>query len=489
MLKPPDTRTTGRPATVASRRPAHDVAPRSSSRRDPFIDVLRVAAIVLIVAQHWLMPAVSYDDGVLTTGNALTTPGAWMVTWFSQVMPLVFFAGGAAAAYSLGRPTTTDTSRWLHQRLTRLAAPVVPLVLVWLVLPHLLLASGLPAGPVDSASRLAGRLLWFLALYVLITALAPMLLRLHQRMRGIEVIGLAVAAGVVDLLRFGVFDGAAVVGYLNVLLVWCAAYQLGMAYATGRLHWLRGYRALAVAAAGMAATAVAVVAGPYPGSMIGMPGEPVSNMNPPTVVLLTITALQLGLAAALRPLIVRWTANPPVENGLRWLSARLMTIYVWHMPALIVVAGTAVMGLDWATPPLLSAEWREAMPIWLGSLLAVLAVMIAAFSRVERTARTGPARRPALIGLAVVLLGLGLLALAANGFTPELTTHPAGPFAASLAILAGAAIVMWPTRTPPTQGPRPVRTGTVPATVGLSPPPTNRAAGSPHVTQREKVGV
>jgi hypothetical protein len=501
MLKPLESQRRGLEVQQLPTGPGH--------HRDRFIDALRVVAIVLIVAQHWLMPAISYDDGTLTTGNALSTPGAWVITWLSQVMPLVFFAGGAAAAYSMmkARPALGPRSSpamprtgsgWLGARLLRLVVPVVPLVALWLPLPHLLLALGLPDDPVETGSRLAGRLLWFLALYVLITALTPVLIRLHHRLRGVEIGFLAAGALLVDIVRFGFLDGSEAVGYLNVAFVWISCYQLGILYSCGRLRRLHGLRALSVAAAGLTATAVCVAAGPYPGSMIGMPGEPLSNMNPPTFALLTVTALQLGLVMALRPAIERWAAYPPVAGGIRWLSARLMTIYVWHMPALIFVGGVSAVGFGWATPALLSADWRQAMPLWLASLTLVLALFVRLCSRIERSIRGGSAQRQSWsVGMATVLVGLGLLALAANGFSPALAAHPAGPVGACLAVVVGVALLVpkrapGPSSHPALPDPRPSPTATcaqAQADVGLAPPSMHQLTGSLGQPEREKVGV
>ncbi|WP_216843918.1 acyltransferase family protein [Phytoactinopolyspora alkaliphila] len=432
--------------------------------RDSFIDVLRVFAIVTVVALHWLMPALSYDDGLLSTGNTLAAPGAWAVTWVAQVMPLVFFAGGAAAMFSIrDRRGTSWHHRWRATRLRRLVWPVLPLIMVWLPLPHLLLAMGVPADPVDTASRLAGRLLWFLALYILLTALTPVLVRAHRRWRGREILAMAAGAVAVDVVRFGVLDGADYVGFLNVVAVWGTVYQLGIAYAAGSLPWLRGRRAAALAGLGLVTVALAVVAGPYPASMIGMPGEPVSNMNPPTAVLLAVSALQLGLAFALRPAVERWAAQPPVATGLAWLSARLMTIYLWHMPALAVVGGVAVVVLGWQTPDLLSAGWRTQIPIWLAALTTVLAGLVRLFGPLEHPKRSAssPGRRRSL--LATVLIGLGLLSLTVSGFSPELTFHPAGPVAAGLVLALGLALV------------------------GVAPPTNVQLTGSPQRQPREKV--
>ncbi len=67
--------------------PVHPVA----SPRDPFVDVLRVLGMVLVVVQHWTMPVLLDRGGDLVTGNALASVP--LITWISQVMPLVFFAG------------------------------------------------------------------------------------------------------------------------------------------------------------------------------------------------------------------------------------------------------------------------------------------------------------------------------------------------------------------------------------------------------------
>ena len=126
------------------------------------------------------MPVVSYDDGVLSTDNALATGAGWAITWVVQVMPLAFFAAGAAAAMSLDARTGPGAaSGWLVQRLVRIGRPVIPLAALWLALPPVLIAAGLPAQPVEVASALVGRLLWFLAVCVLLLISTPALLRLH----------------------------------------------------------------------------------------------------------------------------------------------------------------------------------------------------------------------------------------------------------------------------------------------------------------------
>ncbi|HEY9411840.1 MAG TPA: acyltransferase family protein [Jiangellaceae bacterium] len=195
-------------AVSPSAAPAAPIAP-VGPRRDRLVDVLRVFAVVVVVAEHWLMPVLSYEGGRLRTGNAYAAvPGGW-ATWIGQVMPLVFFAGGAAAAMSLTArrrrqgDISATTTVWLGDRLRRLAWPVLPLAAVWVPLPHLLDLIGLPDGPVHQAARLVGQLIWFLAVYVVVIALTPALIRAYRRWRGLELVVLVAAAVLVDLVGSG----------------------------------------------------------------------------------------------------------------------------------------------------------------------------------------------------------------------------------------------------------------------------------------------
>lgn len=126
-------------------------------RRDPFIDLIRVLAIGVVVLEHWLFPVLAFDpaSGQLAAGNALASPGAWLTTWLGQVMPLVFFAGGAANAISwsgCARAGAGTRRGWYADRVRRLAWPVLALAAVWLPLPHVLVALGVPAQPVELAA-------------------------------------------------------------------------------------------------------------------------------------------------------------------------------------------------------------------------------------------------------------------------------------------------------------------------------------------------
>ncbi|MGW2087777.1 acyltransferase family protein [Streptomyces sp. NPDC001880] len=411
-------------------------SPGRGRGRDPFIDVIRALCVLAVISQHWLMPVLAYENGHLSTGNALASPGWWIVTWLTQVMPMVFFAGGAANFFSFRSAKSVHI--WLRSRIARLLVPVIPLGTVWLLLPHALIGAGVPEQPVLMAGKIAGQLLWFLAVYVLVVALTPVMFRCYRRY-GWRVIGmLAVCALVVDVLRFEVNPA---IGFLNALVVWPAAHQLGFHYADGGLRMRSGWTSAGLAAVGFGLTAAAVFFGPYPASMIGMPGAPVSNMSPPTAVMLSLTIGQLGLWLTLKPAITRFAERPLATVFLQWCGTRFMTLYLWHMPALVMTAGISIVGLGFATPNPGSPMWFAVAPLWVGVSGFFLVCFTRIFGRFEFRRRSGAASDMGLgkVVLAAVLSAGGLLGLAAQGFISP--GNSVGPVLWVALVLAGLLVV------------------------------------------------
>lgn len=413
---PPLRRAPARPSPVAA--------------RDPFIDLLRVFGMVLVVVQHWTIPVLAFDGAALTTGNALATPGVWVVTWLSQVMPLVFFAGGAAGAISFGR-AGGGAPRWVLARLRRLTWPLLPLAAVWIPLPHALAALGVPAQPLETGARLTGQLLWFLAVYLIAVVATPWMARLHARHGWRVPAVLAAGAVATDVVRFAA--GWDALGYLNIVFVWLAVHQAGFLYAEGRLT-----RPGTMAAAGFGSAALLVWAGPYPGSMIGLPGAELSNMAPPTLAMLAVAAGQIGLASLLRP----WLLRLPLRGLLSWAGPRVMTVYLWHMPALFAVTGVVVVGLGAGTPQPFSSGWFAGWPLWFGALCLVMWPLLRAFGRFEEPPALpyGRAGWPVAVA-AAVLTGGGLLTLTVAGFAPGVA-----PVAGAAAVAGGLLLTLPGTR-------------------------------------------
>jgi hypothetical protein len=401
--------------------------------------------MLAVVLGHWIMPMLGYANHTITVGDSFSTPGWWTLTWVMQVMPVFFAVGGAANfhSYSTHLVAGGDGRGWLATRLYRLTIPVLPLLTVWLVAPPLLTGLGLPAQPVGFAAGIVGQLLWFLAVYLLTVALAPLMIKARDRFGLAVPAALAAAAVVVDVARF---SGVPFVGYLNEVFVWLALQQLGIEYAAGRFSRLSTSAAALIGLTGFGVTALLVVAGPYPASMVGLPGQAVSNMSPATLCLLTLGIGQLGLLFACRRRIVAFGRRPRVAALQRLVGPRCMTVYLWHISAMIIVTGVSVLGFGYVTPAAGTIGWLLVTPLWVGALALVLRGLLVAFGRFE-TVRANIVHGPSAGGLvaALVLLATGLLDIAARGFVLPTGQGPLaavffGPLPAVAAILASLAI-------------------------------------------------
>ncbi|MDI5981865.1 hypothetical protein QDK53_37100, partial [Amycolatopsis magusensis] len=115
--------------------------------------------------------------------------------------------------------------------------------------------------------------------------------------------------------------------------------------------------------------------------------------------------------------------------ALRWLGPRFMSVYLWHMPALVVVAGVSVLGFGYRTPEPGSLAWLVAAPLWLAATGLVLAGLLRVFARFEvRKLDGGPIAPTAQLVPAGLVASGGLLGLAATGFTtPADSGQLAGP--------------------------------------------------------------
>ncbi|MFC3999387.1 acyltransferase family protein [Nocardiopsis sediminis] len=400
--------------------------------RDRFLDALRLLVIVLVVLQHWTLPVLSYSasSGEVTAGTVISTDGGFALTWIAQVMPLIFFVGGAAnlLSHRSAAAKGTSTSEWLAKRLRRLAWPVLPLAGTWMAASSLLIAAGVPEQPVRIGAEAAGIVLWFLAVYVLVVVATPVLARADARFGWYATAALFAAAAAVDAVRFG--TGAEWAGYLNVALVWPAVHQLGFRYAAGAIGRLP---AVLLAAGGFAAAAALAALGPYSPNMTGVFAIEASNVAPPTLVLAAVGAGQIGVAVLLRGPITAWTSRPGPARVLDWATPRLMAVYLWHMVPLAAVAAALVLVLGLATPAPLTAPWL----VWCALGAIVLIPMLwpvlwwmPRFDEPPKALRGDPGMVRVLASGA--LTGGGLLVLTENGLDPGFV-----PLAGALAVAAG----------------------------------------------------
>lgn len=342
--------------------------------RDRFVDAVRAAGTVTVVGVHWLMAEAVWDGTTLEVGNALRHGYAWTLTWPLQVLALLFFAAGASAAYQV---------RAGHRPVTRvlrgLAPPVAVFVAVWALAPVVLPVLGVPEAAVLRAARIAPQPLWFLAVYLPLVATVPLLAR-AVRARPVAVVAGALAVpAAVEVLRFGA--GVPLVGWFNLGAVWLVPFLLGVVYVERPPA-----RRLLVPALVLAVTALValVTFGPYPASMIGMPGDRMSNLGPPTAPVLALAVAQVCAVLLLRQRILVWVARPGVRSAVAWLSVRSMTLYLWHLTAMFAVVGVVLIGFGAPLPEAWSVDWVLSRPGWYAAFAGALGVLVMAFGRVER---------------------------------------------------------------------------------------------------------
>ncbi len=347
--------------------------------RDRAVDALRALAILGVVGGHWLVTALVWDGGALHGASPLRhLPWLAPISWVFQTLAVFFLVGGhvAAKSHASARARGIGHLPWLAARLGRLFRPVAAVLAVWAVTACALLLAGTDPDTVRTLLKLALSPLWFLLVLAALTAATPLVARLNPLWP------LAVVLHV-DLLRFG-FGGPAWLGWINVAAGWLVPYTLGTAWARGGLTRVCG-RVLLVG--GAAATAGLVLWGGYPASMVGVPGAAVSNLDPPTLAVVTFGLAQCGLALLLREPLRRWTRAPLAWAAIALANLSAMTVFLWHQTALMAVtalgllAGRPLPGLHTVPDGL---GWVLARLAWLPVFAVALGVCWAAFRTRER---------------------------------------------------------------------------------------------------------
>jgi hypothetical protein len=425
------------PSAWTRARALADATPESRNR---YADFLRAASIGVVVLGHWLMAAPSVSGGDFSMSDMLhAAPWAQWLTWAFQVMPLFFLVGGYSNAASWEAALRTGRgayAAWLAGRLQRLVLPIVPLLAAWTGLALAAHQLGVSQDVIRIGSQVALIPTWFLAVYVMVVVVAPAMHWLWRRWAMASFWALVLGAVVIDAIGFTT-DFAAV-RWANYAFVWLAVHHLGFLWWDGRLA---GARALPWALGGLAALVLLVTIGGYPVSMISVPGEEVSNSRPPTLALLALGAFHGGLVLSYEAAARRWLARTVPWTATVLVNGTIMTLYLWHATALVLVVGAAwaLGGAGLGLAPG-GAAWWATRPLWIAVLLAVLAPLVAAFGRFEqRNQRAGlppPPAAQSVAGALAVCFALAALALGGVG-TPGALGIRAGTL---LLFFAGAAL-------------------------------------------------
>ena len=354
------------------------------AHRDRTVDALRALAICGVILGHWLVTAlVLTPGGTLRDASPLASiPALTPASWIFQTLAVFFCVGGYASA----RSYRGGYLAWLRQRLIRLSRPVAALAAVWVLLGTGMWLAGVSGSTLHTVLTLVLDPLWFLGVYAGLTALTPVAVTLVRRLgAAAALIPLAVVAAV-DAVRLGL-GGPSWVGWINVVAGWLVPYLLGIAWARGAFA-SRKLPALMLAG-GVAATIALIVWAGYPASMVGVNGARISNLNPPSLAVVTFGIAQVGLALLLRGPLARLMRRPVAWAAVAMANLSAMTLFLWHQTAFLAVtaAGLLVGRLPGLHTAPTSAVWVAERIAWLPVFAMALAVLVTVFRRAERAPR------------------------------------------------------------------------------------------------------
>lgn len=306
-----------------------EVGSQTPVDRDRVIDVIRIASLLGVVVGHTVMATSMIRDRVLIWDNVLTSSTLLQsLTWVFQIMPLFFFAGAAACVPSW-RPGSS-WGGWLMKRCTRLYRPVFYYLAFWAV-ALVALRAILSRHVFDPVAGVSTQLLWFLGAYVLVLATAPLLYRITSAGElAAGVAGVYTSVALVDFVRLHT-SGGSLLGYLN-MAAWVIPGMFGVAY---RRDLLTRRGALCIGVIMLGVNVLLCWMGPYQVSLVGIGDPRLANMSPPSLLMAGHAIMLSAFAIWAAPAIARWAQRPRVW----WLTvignSGAMTLYLWHIPALL----------------------------------------------------------------------------------------------------------------------------------------------------------
>ncbi|MGN6502914.1 MAG: acyltransferase family protein [Pseudolysinimonas sp.] len=398
------------------------------SKRDLTLDLARVFCVLLVVAIHLLM--VGVDTNPPGGGLALVRPleaQPWfpIATWFGQIMPLFFVVGGFASmtAWRSLQRRGGGAEEYVRSRILRLAQPTFPLFVFYSVviaagLVIVATTGALGFDVLDGVFIGAGSPLWFIAAYAICQALVPLLARLHGAAPKRTVLVLLLGVILVDIVRYSTADLGLTsywLGLINLFFVWPLVQQIGFWYADGffdRPLW----HLVAIALLALSMLWPLTAFGPYDVNML-------VNLNPPTLPLVFLGVAQAAVLRMLRRPLTALMRTRVMRGIVFVVGTRLMTIYLWHLPVIIALAGVALL-IPGASPEPASSAWWLTRPIAFLIVLGVLFALSLVVGRWEQPREPGRTPEAPVVALAaaltiavpVLIIPLGLdLALAIAG--------------------------------------------------------------------------
>lgn len=384
-----------------SRMRLEDLAARTPSERDRYVDLLRAFSITVVVLGHWLIAVVQRGEDKITVSSAIgATRGLWLLTWLLQVMPIFFFVGGFSnlKTYEATLRRGGSYRDFMRIRTARLLKPVAVFLGVWLVAQVVLHALEVGEGLIRPSAVPFGPL-WFLVVYLAVVALVPVTLHLHRRYGFGPFVGILIAIALLDGIRFQPWERPIdlqrapgelpFVVWLNVLFVWVFVHQLGYLYADGTLVQRGRTFFLRMAGVGLVGLIFLTNIDVYPRSMVGTDIERVSNMNPPTLAIVSLSLWLIGAVMLLRDRANRWLQRRRPWMAVIAANSVIMTAFLWHLTAYLI-AIIVLFRLGLAQPGETNLSWWLQRPIWVIVPGIILAGFVVLFGHFERPARSRP---------------------------------------------------------------------------------------------------
>lgn len=400
--------------------------------RELSVDLYRVVAAVVVVLGHWLAASVTYGGGGFANHNVLAElPETQWLTLVFQVVPVFFLVAGYASAASWD-PSGRRLD-WLRRRLTRTLGPTTVYVVVALLAVALLIWAGVDGSQLAFGTWAVALHLWFIPVYLVLLMLTPVALAAQRRWGLVVPVALTMAVAAVDAVALS--GWLPWLGSVNYVLCWAAIYQLGIAWYSGAF---RGRRPLLLAAGSALLLTILLWPGPYPMSMVGVPGQAIQNTSPPTVAMVAFAALQAGLLISAAPAISRRLRASRWRRPLAVANQNVMMLYLWHMVPVVVVSLIGYPTGLLPQPPLGSAAWWLSRLAWVAILAAVtaaeLAVLWLARSLVAAALPTTPIPVTPRCAGSLLLIGAGTASFALSRFGAD-GFAAAGHFPVVLALL------------------------------------------------------
>src|SRR5690554_1426549 len=402
------------------------------TERDRYPDALRAGALLVVVLGHWIATLPRLEGGRLVGTDHLLAiwDATGAITWLVQVVPLFVFVSAAVSAPGVLARLDGGASqrRWWAGRALGLARPTVTYLAV---LAALALAARFTGGRLLETFNTSLTIhLWFLVMLLAVQALLPLAVRADRRFGLGAVAALLAVAAAADLLRAGirspgellelgarVRESAPGVGWINMLVVWLLPQQLGIAWKQGRFSGAgAGAAFLLLGAAWLAAA----IASGYPVAMVGVELAG-NNMLPPTLALVGVMWVQVGLVLLCEAPARRFLARHPVARVVAVLGALGMPLYLWHKLAELPAAW---IGEKLGAP--IDAGDPGEPGFWLGRLLwivlcalvvAPVMVAVVGFEMRRRRDVAQASGDAAIVAGGIALFG-GLAAALALGVVP-----------------------------------------------------------------------